>query len=486
MSSPRDIKTEDTLHSRDSHSPIEWPSTPTNHLSIPNIVIPQARMSDFSSEVPVSKVAREARRFEEASYQSERREPFMVNFSRNDSTSPQASITPTTPTTPTHSRGPSPSSSEPSPPKVARPPNAFMIFRSWWLKQNEIPKHVEKRQQALSRVAGQVWGLLEESEKQKWHLKASEIQRKHKEDNPDYKFVPSPRGSRKNKDKSQSLPGDVTTAEDQTKLLRERYTKYAGPSPIPTRKKQAKKSRSVDAPSPSRVSNPSVTGSPLSRSAPTPRSLVASAGPSPAHGGALLSQPEFPQLHLPPPPTLLNFDGYSQGQFSLADANVEGNKSLESIQYNFGNNDQSMMFAHYDTNGAYQQLSGGLNAGSWTQQSFAGTTPQLEAKLQGLHQQLAGPFSPPAAVLPQNTADTTQIKDFFSFPALENVNFNLGTGNEDAFFNTIFHPDLYAQDQVDATPNLDLTDAHEIALHLNQVQYNFADDNLFSTFGRLQ
>lgn len=305
-------------------------------------------MPIFSAEVPVSKVARDARKLEEASYNPEYREPFMLNFnSRTDSASPQAPKTPETPRTPSTSSdscGLSPSSSEPHVPKIARPPNAFMIFRSWWLKQNEIPKHVEKRQQALSRVAGQVWGLLEESEKQKWHIKASEIQRKHKEDNPDYKFVPSPRGSRRNKDKVQSLPGIVTTAEDQTKLLRETYTKYAGPSPIPTRKKQTKKSRSVDSSSPTKASNSSVPSSPLSRSAPPQQSLVPAAGPSQVHGSALLCQPEFPQLLLPHrSSTTLGFGDYSQAQFSLADANTEAHKTLESTQYNFGSSDQSMV-----------------------------------------------------------------------------------------------------------------------------------------------
>lgn len=105
--------------------------------------------------------------------------------------------------------------------------------------------------------------------------------------------------------------------------------------------------------------------------------------------------------------------------------------------------------------------------------------------MQGLHQQLAGPFSPPAVVPPQNGTDGSQIKELFSFPALGNANFSLCAEGDDAFLNTIFHPDAYAQGQPSATPSLELPDAQELALHLNQIQYNFSDDNLFSTYSRL-
>ncbi|PPQ79549.1 hypothetical protein CVT25_003431 [Psilocybe cyanescens] len=490
MSSPRDVKTDDALYLRDSHSPTEWPSTPTSHSSAPRIAIPQAYMPLFS-EVPVSKVARDARKLEEASYNLEHREPFIHSFSsRLDGSfpqSPQSSDTPRSPSTPSDSRDLSRLSSEPPVTKIARPPNAFMIFRSWWLKKGEIPKHIEKRQQALSRVAGQVWGMLEEADKQKWHRKAAEIQRKHKEDNPDYKFVPSPRGSRRNKDRVQTMSGNATTAEDQTKILRETYTKYTGPSPIPTRKKQAKKARSVDSSSPVNSTHFSLPSSPLSRSAPVHPSSTPTAGSSQIQDPTLLCQPDFTQLHVPRrPSTSLGFNDYSQAQFSIAEASVNANKTIEGIHYNFGNTDQNMMFGNSELSGTQSSLSGGFDA-SWTQQPFVGSSPHLEAKMQGLHQQLAGPFPPPTVVSPQNTGDASQVKELFSFPALGSANFSLGTDCDDSFLNTIFPLDAYAG-QPNDSPAVQLLDAQDsqnylsgssmgtdFTFQMNQCQYNFDD-----------
>ncbi|KIK65327.1 hypothetical protein GYMLUDRAFT_115791, partial [Collybiopsis luxurians FD-317 M1] len=69
-----------------------------------------------------------------------------------------------------------------------RPPNAFMLFRSDFLKQNVIPAYVEKRQQTLSRVAGEVWNLMPPEEKQKWHDRAAEVSKQHNERYPNYRF----------------------------------------------------------------------------------------------------------------------------------------------------------------------------------------------------------------------------------------------------------------------------------------------------------
>ncbi|KAJ4466536.1 high mobility group box domain-containing protein, partial [Lentinula aciculospora] len=69
-----------------------------------------------------------------------------------------------------------------------RPPNAFMLFRSDFLKRDVIPPSVEKRQQTLSRIAGEVWNLMPAQEKKEWHEKSAEALRLHNEKYPNYKF----------------------------------------------------------------------------------------------------------------------------------------------------------------------------------------------------------------------------------------------------------------------------------------------------------
>ena len=59
------------------------------------------------------------------------------------------------------------------PRRTPRPPNAFFLYRSDFLKRRAIPPEVEKRQQNLSRIAGQCWNMLPETEKAIWHSKAA-------------------------------------------------------------------------------------------------------------------------------------------------------------------------------------------------------------------------------------------------------------------------------------------------------------------------
>ncbi|KDQ64283.1 hypothetical protein JAAARDRAFT_117714, partial [Jaapia argillacea MUCL 33604] len=75
-----------------------------------------------------------------------------------------------------------------SSPRIPRPPNAFMLFRSDFLARKVIPQHVERRQQNLSRIAGECWHLLSETEKAKWHAKAKEALENHRAKYPSYKF----------------------------------------------------------------------------------------------------------------------------------------------------------------------------------------------------------------------------------------------------------------------------------------------------------
>ena len=124
---------------------------------------------------------------------------------------------------------------------VPRPPNAFMLFRSDFLKRGTIPANVERRQQNLSRIAGECWNLLSQEEKGKWQEKAAKVLVEHQKQNPDYKFTPSPRGSRRPKSKGHSdLTADSRGDEGRIRQIRERYTQLVGPAATPMRRKRSR------------------------------------------------------------------------------------------------------------------------------------------------------------------------------------------------------------------------------------------------------
>ncbi|KAI5836660.1 uncharacterized protein SCHCODRAFT_02671423 [Schizophyllum commune H4-8] len=74
---------------------------------------------------------------------------------------------------------------------IPRPPNAFMLFRSHFLRQTH---HVEKRQQHLSRLAGEEWHRLPGSERDRWTQHADYVAQRHQEEFPYYKYTPRRRG----------------------------------------------------------------------------------------------------------------------------------------------------------------------------------------------------------------------------------------------------------------------------------------------------
>ncbi|KAG6900928.1 hypothetical protein C0993_004365 [Termitomyces sp. T159_Od127] len=134
---------------------------------------------------------------------------------------------------------------------IPRPPNAFMLYRSDFLKRGIIPAHVERRQQNLSRIAGQCWNLLPPEEKAQWQERAAQALLEHQKRNPDYKFTPAPRGSRRTKVKGRSdSDEDVVDGGDRIRQIREKYARIAGPTVAPTRRRRPKgqnRSRDLDA-----------------------------------------------------------------------------------------------------------------------------------------------------------------------------------------------------------------------------------------------
>ncbi|KAK6988252.1 hypothetical protein R3P38DRAFT_3444350 [Favolaschia claudopus] len=70
--------------------------------------------------------------------------------------------------------------------RIPRPPNAFILFRSFFIRAREVPADVEPSHASLSAIAGLTWAALPASEKAAWHRKAKEERERHRERFPGY------------------------------------------------------------------------------------------------------------------------------------------------------------------------------------------------------------------------------------------------------------------------------------------------------------
>ncbi|KAJ7700026.1 hypothetical protein B0H17DRAFT_1196035 [Mycena rosella] len=128
---------------------------------------------------------------------------------------------------------PSPSKSKSR--RIPRPPNAFILYRSSLLSKGKIPDNIERRQQTLSRVAGQCWNLLTAAQKRVWQDLAAERAAIHQLEYPDYHFKPSSRGKGKAK-----LRSNEDKSDDAIRALRETYVGICGPSICASRQRKSK------------------------------------------------------------------------------------------------------------------------------------------------------------------------------------------------------------------------------------------------------
>ncbi|KAL1747815.1 hypothetical protein HDZ31DRAFT_60848 [Schizophyllum fasciatum] len=74
---------------------------------------------------------------------------------------------------------------------VPRPPNAFMLFRSDFVKKGKVPPHIESNHGSLSKIAGALWRSLPDAERQVWFRKADEEKDLHQQEHPEYEFRPT-------------------------------------------------------------------------------------------------------------------------------------------------------------------------------------------------------------------------------------------------------------------------------------------------------
>ncbi|KAI0313756.1 hypothetical protein OF83DRAFT_1086119 [Amylostereum chailletii] len=73
---------------------------------------------------------------------------------------------------------------------IPRPPNAFILFRSSFIKSQHVSTEVETNHSTLSKIIGLTWQNMPPQERQFWHGKAKAAQAEHKARWPDYAFRP--------------------------------------------------------------------------------------------------------------------------------------------------------------------------------------------------------------------------------------------------------------------------------------------------------
>lgn len=73
---------------------------------------------------------------------------------------------------------------------IPRPPNAFILFRSSFIKNQHVSSEVETNHSTLSKIIGLTWQNLPHEERQVWHAKAKAALEEHKRKFPQYAFRP--------------------------------------------------------------------------------------------------------------------------------------------------------------------------------------------------------------------------------------------------------------------------------------------------------
>ncbi|KAF9787747.1 hypothetical protein BJ322DRAFT_1105794 [Thelephora terrestris] len=103
---------------------------------------------------------------------------------------------------------------------IPRPPNAFILFRSSFIKSQHVTSDVETNHSTLSKIIGMTWQNLPNGERQAWHIKAKEAQEEHKRKWPQYSFRPVTNKAQKKKRRvRETEPKDIKRCEKIVELL---------------------------------------------------------------------------------------------------------------------------------------------------------------------------------------------------------------------------------------------------------------------------
>jgi hypothetical protein len=75
--------------------------------------------------------------------------------------------------------------------KIPRPPNAFILFRSSFIKSRHVTTTIEANSSTLSKIIGFTWASLPAEERGQWHNRAQMAMEEHKRKYPGYQFQPN-------------------------------------------------------------------------------------------------------------------------------------------------------------------------------------------------------------------------------------------------------------------------------------------------------
>ncbi|KAH9887952.1 hypothetical protein C8Q73DRAFT_655792 [Cubamyces lactineus] len=83
---------------------------------------------------------------------------------------------------------------------IPRPPNAFILFRSSFIRAQHIPGQIEGNHSALSKIIGKYWKALSPDDRKVWEAKAAAALVEHRKKYPDWRFRPAANALAKVKD----------------------------------------------------------------------------------------------------------------------------------------------------------------------------------------------------------------------------------------------------------------------------------------------
>ncbi|KAJ7897624.1 hypothetical protein B0H14DRAFT_2676308 [Mycena olivaceomarginata] len=93
---------------------------------------------------------------------------------------------------------------------IPRPPNAFILFRSSFIRSQRISADVEQSPRTLSKIVGLTWQNLPADERRVWHAKARQEVEAHRRRFPEYSFRPAHRrAAAKTRDRRHRVDGAV-------------------------------------------------------------------------------------------------------------------------------------------------------------------------------------------------------------------------------------------------------------------------------------
>ncbi|KAG9102252.1 hypothetical protein FRC06_002171 [Ceratobasidium sp. 370] len=104
---------------------------------------------------------------------------------------------------------------------IPRPRNAFILYRSWYVKQGFLAD-VETDHREISRIVGKIWKGLPEDERDVWRGRAEAEKRTHALKHPNYKYSPNSRRD--------GAPPPARNTPVRTSAARARKTKSGTPS----------------------------------------------------------------------------------------------------------------------------------------------------------------------------------------------------------------------------------------------------------------